>query len=79
MLEQIPNGRAFTPEQKRQVIQRLFIAWLKAPRLRFGQLIVNAVYQNRGVSDTTRLYNTEDDLLVEDIEFLAQKLLEKTQ
>jgi|GEM_PF-2589869 len=31
--------RARTPEEKLQVIQRLYTAWCKVPELRLGQLI----------------------------------------
>ena len=34
-------GRATTPELKREVIERLYKAWLAEPDLRLGQLICN--------------------------------------
>ena len=36
-------NRALTPDQKREVVERLLRAWLKAPTERLGQLIVNAL------------------------------------
>lgn len=53
----IPNPRrADTPEEKRAVIESLYVAWLCFPELRLGQLIVNAMPRN--VDDI--LYNLED-------------------
>ncbi len=39
-MSDLPN-RAKTPEQKRDVIDALFQAWLEHPELRLGQLFVN--------------------------------------
>lgn len=36
-------NRALTPEQKREVVERLLRAWLERPSERLGQLIVNAL------------------------------------
>lgn len=48
--------RAHTPEQKREIIERLYSIWLEKSDLRLGQLITSF---GRG------LYNTEDfDLIV---------------
>lgn len=38
----IPD-RACTPEEKKEIINRLYVAWLSAPHLRLGQLIMGAV------------------------------------
>ncbi len=35
--------RAYTPEQKKQILQRLYSVWLSYPHMRLGQLIHNAV------------------------------------
>jgi hypothetical protein len=37
--EHVIPGRAHTPEQKRAIIERLYIVWLQVPELRLGQLI----------------------------------------
>ncbi len=48
--------RAHTPEQKHEIIERLYTVWLTQPELRLGQLITSF---GRG------LYNTEDfDLII---------------
>ena len=52
--------RALTPEQKRALLDQLLAAWLEAPNLRLGQLIVNAV-GGRHLADI--FYREDDDLL----------------
>ena len=37
------DARAFTPEAKRQVIEKLLASWLQHQHLRLGQLIVCAI------------------------------------
>jgi hypothetical protein len=37
-----PRGRAETPEDKREIVERILAAWLKHPHQRLGQLIENA-------------------------------------
>lgn len=32
-------GRAYTPEQKRAVVDRLYALWLQVPELRLGQVL----------------------------------------
>ena len=53
--------RALTPAQKKEVINRLYVAWLSDPDLRLGQLIVNALPENR-------MFYIEDFELVESLE-----------
>ncbi len=49
--------RAWTPEQKRQIVERLYALWLAHPAPRLGQILANA-YSHAA------LYNVEDaDLL----------------
>ena len=49
--------RAWTPEQKRQIIEGLYALWLAHPALRLGQLVANAY-------PSPSLYYVEDaDLL----------------
>ena len=57
------NGRAETDQQKRAIIERLFVAWCSAPSLRLGQLIENVF--NRDV------YYIEDEQFIEQIEQLV--------
>ena len=59
------KNRAETPEQKREVIERLYAAWLQAPLLRLGQLIENRVVRK------PVLFYVEDFQLVEQVENLA--------
>lgn len=37
------DRRALTPEQKKQVMDEVLIAWLQKPELRLGQLLENAL------------------------------------
>lgn len=45
------KDRAQTPEQKREVIERIYAAWLAQPHLRLGQFIMNAVEDPYYVED----------------------------
>ena len=38
------KDRAETPEQKKEVMNRILVAWLSKPELRLEQLIENALY-----------------------------------
>lgn len=60
-----PPGRALTPAQKRELVERLLVAWQRAPYLRLGQLI------NLGVDD---LQNIEDDELIAAVERAAARI-----
>ncbi len=59
--------RALTLVQKRDLVERLFSAWLKAPLQRFGQLLHNSL----GVAPE-RLCHVEDRQLAEGVEQLVQ-------
>lgn len=59
--------RAQTPEQKREVIDRLYDAWLRSPDLRLGQL-VSLITPNGGDP-----FYIEDFTLVEKIEAARPK------
>jgi hypothetical protein len=37
------NNRAETPEQKRDVIERIYAVWLLRPTERLGQMLVNCL------------------------------------
>lgn len=52
-------GRAKTEEQKREVIERLYNAWIENPDLRLGQLICNNTYRLH-----QELFYIEDDEIV---------------
>lgn len=59
------TGRAQTPEQKREVVERLLASWLAIPELRLGQLIVNAM-------QAAAPFYGADLFYVEDRKLLAQ-------
>ncbi len=83
MGEELLKQRATTEQQKREVIERLYTAWLKMPDLRLGQLIGNTknhFNQNR-TSDLDKhmdfLFYIEDFGLVKEIEsFINQQKLQ---
>jgi hypothetical protein len=64
-------GRAQTPQQKREVMEKLLAAWLKAPELRLGQLVDNAMYLCAG---SRTLFYVEDTFLVEIVEDFTNKI-----
>ena len=57
------QDRALTPEQKKEVINRLYAAWVSSPHLRLGQLISN-VMNNRQNDGGIALFYIEDQVLV---------------
>jgi hypothetical protein len=60
------TARALTADQKRAVLERLLAAWLRAPELRLGQLIDNAVRAKTGCLPD--LFDVEDEQLAELVE-----------
>lgn len=56
------KDRALTPEQKREVLNRIYAAWVSAPHQRLGQLLSNSVHMHRD-SDGTSLFYVEDRTL----------------
>jgi hypothetical protein len=67
----VVKGRALTPEQKREVVERIYAAWCKplVDQQRLGQLIRNSVTcGNQAVS-----YYIEDFDLVEAVERFADR------
>ena len=64
-------GRAQTPEQKKEVLDRLLQAWIDCPEMRLGQLVDNAMYINR--DNKPNLFNIEDMALIEIIELFVNK------
>jgi hypothetical protein len=53
------EGRAYTDEQKRKILDRIYEGWIRYPELRLGQLLVNA---------STVLFYREDEALARDVE-----------
>jgi hypothetical protein len=56
------SPRARTEADKREVIERLFEVWKKAPLLRLGQLLCNSADKGH------RLFYMEDEILVKAVE-----------
>lgn len=61
------TGRAVTTEAKRAIVERLFAAWLRAPELRFGQMLTAAA--DRAERDA---FYIEDEALCEAVEALVK-------
>lgn len=59
--------RAQTPEQKREIIERLYTLWQAHPDLRLGQLILNA-YSTDSVSVEGSIYHGEDFHFINNLE-----------
>jgi hypothetical protein len=59
-------GRANTAEQKRQVIERLYVLWAENPKMRLGQLIGN-MYSSTDPGGNN-MYYAEDFELIEELE-----------
>lgn len=57
--------RAYSAEQKRAIIERLYALWLRWPELRLGQLIMNIFGD---------IYHVEDSVLIEELERVYQKI-----
>jgi hypothetical protein len=57
-----------TPQEKREICQRLLVAWCAAPHLRLGQLMINSVYQGRSATDTATLFYADDAEIVSAVE-----------
>lgn len=66
------TGRAMTPTQKREVLERVLLAWERVPEQRLGQLITNAfgAPQNDGAAN---LFYVEDVALAEGLERYVPK------
>lgn len=54
------EGRAYTPEEKRAIVERLLALWIEYPSLRLGQLI----YIGTGGRD---IFSVEDDAFIAEI------------
>ncbi len=65
-----PEGRAYTPEQKRKVIEDVLEVWLEKPELRLGQLIANAISEpgKDKAQIFSSIFNVEDDVLVQKLQ-----------
>lgn len=62
------KGRAITPEAKRAVVERLLRAWLAAPHLRLGQLLIAACEHRARPVDP---FHVEDESLAALVEELS--------
>jgi hypothetical protein len=60
--EQTPHNNASTPEQKREIIERLYQLWSKNPEMRFGRMV-----------SVPSLYYVSDFKLIEDLEWLYEQ------
>lgn len=60
----IVPGRAYTPEQKRAIIEKLYKIWLDVPTLRLCQLI----YIVGGNGQDLDLFYMEDEALITELE-----------
>lgn len=61
-------GRAKTPEQKKQILQRIYAAWLTYPQLRLGQLLHNVMDESG-----QPLFYIEDEPLAKACEDAARR------
>lgn len=68
------DRRAMTDEQKRQVMERILAAWIKSPKQRLGQIIMNAVQVGSPAWWTSHdLFACEDETIADVIEaFVAR-------
>ncbi len=64
-----PPGRAATHKQKRLIVDRLYAAWLKAPHLRFGQMVAGPC-NPVGMPD---LFQVEDEVLARYVEMYCNE------
>ena len=62
------EGRAETTEEKRALVERLYVAWLKCPELRLGQFLDNAL-----IGMKPHLFYLEDEPLISAAEKFAKK------
>jgi len=63
------KGRAYTNAEKRQIVERLLVAWKESKGMRLGQLISNAISEKNSFG----LFYREDMDLIEDVEqYLAR-------
>lgn len=68
MIRRAPEGRAVTDANKRDVIEKILTAWKRAPELRLGQLMVNAM-------SNMDIFMLEDGALAERIEAFVDSLV----
>jgi hypothetical protein len=60
------QGRAYTDEEKRAVLDRLYAAWCRVSAQRLGQLLVNA-------NGESALFYREDEVLARQVESFAKE------
>lgn len=77
------EGRAYTYEDRREVVDKALGAWMCKPAQRFGQLIVNAVTEHlvcNGVKPTkenieTKIFYIEDEAFAQVLtDYIARKI-----
>jgi hypothetical protein len=77
------KGRAYTYEDRREIVDKALGAWMCKPSLRFGQLIVNAITENlvcNGVKPTkenieTKIFYIEDEALAQVLtDYITRKI-----
>lgn len=60
-------GRAYTPEEKRAILNRIYVVWLQKPSQRLGQLLENST---DGLKD---MFYIEDTQLAEACEEFVER------
>ncbi len=65
--------RARTPEQKRQVIETLYNAWLALPDMRLGQLLTNAANDAHWTGGTDLFHWEDGDLAAAVVMYLFDR------
>ena len=64
------QGRAYTDEEKRAVLDRLYAAWCRVPAQRLGQLIVNAIGIRVPVPEI--FYREDEDVALDVEQFVKE-------
>lgn len=85
MMQKLPPGAKpiynhgpSTPEEKREIIERIYESWIQVPHLRLGQLLSNAAWANIHGPHTSddgegRIFFCKDEVLAE---YVKQFVLE---
>lgn len=65
----MPKGRAYTPDEKRDVIEAVLAAWISCKDMRLGQLLCNVMPAEKD------LFYAEDAYLVDLVDEYKNKLV----
>jgi hypothetical protein len=65
------NGRAYSPEEKRVIMERILTVWIASGDMRLGQLIENSL----PLALANDPYYVEDEVLAEYIESFHKKVI----